>query len=331
MKPEEVKIVFLGTPEFALGPLRVLLDAKYGVLEVITAPDKPQGRKHLLTPSQVKIGAKKLGLKVYQPANKAELAAIMKEIQPDLAVVAAFGMIFTKEVLAIPRYGTLNIHASLLPRWRGPSPIQYTILNGDKETGVTIMLINEKMDEGPIIENSKFKIQNSKLTFQDLSEELSKLGAKLLIETLPKWLSGEIKPREQDHSKATYSKIIKKEGGKIDWSKSAEYIERMTRAFWPWPSAYAELRIRNKELGILKVIKAGVVTENQHKIGEVFLTQDKKLAVKCGEGSLILETIQPEGKKSMTGEEFLRGHREIIGSVLEWDLTQAGEKTRFSL
>lgn len=326
--PSKIKVVFFGTPEFAVRPLEAIFRAKYAISGVITAPDSPVGRKQVLTPPAAKIAAQKLGLPVYQPETKAELADILKILRPDLCVVAAFGMILSKEVLDIPKYGFLNIHASLLPRWRGPSPIQAAILNGDEKTGVTIMLINEKMDEGPILAVREFPIfvpsghlpkgdnfQFPRITAGELSKELSKLGAELLVETLPKWLDGEIKPRKQNDAEATYCKIIKKENGKIDWSKSAEYIERMTRAYWPWPTAYTKLRIKNKELRILKIIKAEASKENGHKIGEVFLNKDKKLTVKCGEGSLILEVIQPESKKPMSGEEFLRGHREIIGSV----------------
>lgn len=316
MKGQNSKIVFLGTPGFAVAPLEAIFKAKYAILGVITAPDKPIGRKQILTPPAVKIAAQKLGLLVYQPETKAELADILKTLQPDLCVVAAFGMIFSKEALEIPKFGFINIHASLLPRWRGPSPIQAAILNGDEKTGVTIMLINEKMDEGKILATRHVPLATRKITTEELSKELSKLGAELLIETLPKYLNGEIKPRKQNDVGATYCKIIKKQDGLIDWHKPAEYIERQIRAYYPWPTAYAELRIKNEELRILKIIKAEVSEENKHKIGEIFLNQNKKLAVKCGKGSLILETVQPEGKKPMSGEEFLRGHQEIIGSIL---------------
>lgn len=314
--PSKIKTVFLGTPEFAVAPLEAVFRAKYAISGVITGPDSPVGRKQILTPPAVKIAAQKLNLPVFQPKNKAELLGFLKDLRPELAVVAAFGMILPKEALEIPKYGTLNIHASLLPRWRGPSPIQAAILNGDAETGVTLMLVNEKMDEGAILTKSKIQISNSKTTTEELSKKLSGLGAELIIETLPKYLNGEIKPQEQDHSKAAYCKIIKKEDGLIDWNNSAEYIERMTRAFWPWPTAYAELRIKNEELRILKIVKTDIGKENNHQIGEIFIVQNKKPAVKCGEDSLILEIVQPEGKKPMSGEEFLRGHQDAIGSVL---------------
>ncbi|MDP1629031.1 MAG: methionyl-tRNA formyltransferase [bacterium] len=335
MKNQQIKILFLGTPEFAVPLLEALIKAKYSILGVITGLDKPVGRKQILTPPSVKIAAEKHDLPVYQPQNKTELLEIMRKLHPDLAVVAAFGMIFSKEILEIPKYGFLNVHASLLPRWRGPSPIQAAILNGDAETGVTLMLINEKMDEGPTLANAELRIKNSELAAGELSKKLSDLGAELLIEILPKWLTGEIKSQEQDHSKATYCKIIKKEDGEIDWNKSAEYIERMTRAFWLWPSAYTFFKITNhksqitnqiqnsKPKTILKIIKAEIAKENNHQIGEVFLSSNQKPAVRCGEGSLILELVQPEGKKPMTGEKFLKGHQKIIGLILG-DL-----KTRF--
>jgi len=314
-EPLKTKVVFLGTPEFAAAPLTAIFRAKYAILGVVTVPDRPVGRKRVLTPPAAKITAQKLGLAVYQPGNKAELKAILDDLRPDLCVVAAFGMILPKDVLDIPRYGFLNIHASLLPRWRGASPIQAAILAGDEKTGVTIMLINEKMDEGPILAKSEIRISNSE-TAEELSKKLSELGADLLIKTLPKYLKDEIRPQEQDHSKATYCRIIKKEDGLIDWSKPAGHIEIMTRAYWPWPTAYAKFKIQNSKSKILKIIKARVIKQNGYKIGEVFLVENKKPAVRCGEDSLVLETVQPEGKKPMSGEEFLRGHREIIGSTL---------------
>src|SRR3989344_7528321 len=220
------KIVFMGTPEFGIKPLGRLVDAVYQIIGVITAPDKPAGRKQILTPPPVKVLAEKHGLPVYQPKDKDELFEILKKLRPDIAVVAAFGMIFTKEMLTIPKYGFLNIHASLLPRWRGASPIQSVILSGEEKTGATIMLINEKMDQGPILKISNLKSlpadathqalqagQISNVTYKKLENELSELGGKLLIKTIPKWIKGEINPREQDHGKATYCKKITKEDG----------------------------------------------------------------------------------------------------------------------
>ncbi len=212
----------------------------------------------------------------------------IRKTNPDLVIVASYGKIIPKEILEIPRYGCLNVHGSLLPKYRGPSPIQTAILNGDKETGVTIILMDEKIDHGPIISNSKFQIPNSKITYQELSQKLAQLGAKLLIQTIPKWIKGEIKPRSQDESKASCTKILKREDGKIDWSKPAQKIERQIRAFNPWPGAFTFIKHKGKVLRV-KILKADISKEDK----------------------LIIKKIQPEGKKPMSFEEFKRGYHDF--------------------
>jgi methionyl-tRNA formyltransferase len=326
-----MNIVFWGTPEFAAIILDILIKNNYLPVAVVTAPDKPVGRKKILTPPPVKVLAQKHNLFILQPEKLKENFNFKSEIlnlKPDLFIVAAYGLILPKEILDIPKYGSLNIHPSLLPKYRGASPIQATILNGDKITGVTIILMDEKMDHGPILARRKLEIQNSKITYPELTEKLAKLGAELLIETLPKWIKGGIKPISQDDSKATYTKIIKKEDGKINWQKSAEEIERMIRAYSPWPGTYTYLKfqIPNTKSQIisnfqkpkmLKIIKAEVLKINHQKEpGTVFLTENKKLAVTCGQDALILEDIQLEGKRKMTAQEFKNGHPEIIGAQL---------------
>jgi len=211
----------------------------------------------------------------------------LKELKPDLVIVASYGKIIPKEILEIPKYGSLNIHPSLLPKYRGPSPIQTAILNGDKETGVTIILMDEKIDHGEIISNSKFLISNKKTTYQELNKKLAELGVKLLIKTIPKWINKEIKTKPQDHSKATYTKILKREDGKIDWSKPGREIERQIRAFNPWPGTFTFIKHKNKTLRI-KVLEANI--------------KDNKL---------IIKKLQPEGKKAMSFEEFKRGYHEF--------------------
>ncbi|MGC9048813.1 MAG: methionyl-tRNA formyltransferase [Patescibacteria group bacterium] len=324
----DLNIIFFGTPEFAAIILDSLIKNNSKPVTVITAPDKPVGRhayqqagKQILTPPPVKVLSQKHNIPILQPENLKENLNLKSEIlnlKPDLFIVAAYGLILPQELLAIPKYGSLNIHPSLLPKYRGPSPIQATILNGDTETGVTIILMDEKMDHGPILAKCKKQITN-KITTEELTKELADLGAKLLIETLPKWINGEIKPIPQDHSKATFTKIIKKEDGQINWSNSAQEIERMVRAYWPWPSAYTRIqttkpKIQNK---ILKIIKADVLKiEHQKQPGMVFLTENKKLLVACRENALILEEVQLEGKRQMTVQEFLNGYPEIVGSYL---------------
>jgi len=279
MENNKIKIVFIGTSEFGAVILNRLVKNNYKPVLVITQPDKPAGRKQTLTPSPVKKEAKLLEVGY-------DLEEI-KKIKPDLIITAAYGKIIPKEILEIPKYGALNVHPSLLPKYRGPSPIQTAILNGDKETGLTIMLMDQKIDHGPIIAQNKYKIGEN-ITYQELEKILADQGAKLLIETLPKWIKREIKAKEQNHSKASYTKIIKKEDGKIDWNKPAQEIERKIRAFDPWPGAFTFIKKKDKKIRV--------------KILEAELSKDNKL---------IIKKLQPEAKKPMSFEEFKKGYHEF--------------------
>jgi len=341
MEQQNLKIIFWGTPEFAAIILNSLINSHYKPVDVVAAPDKPIGRKQIITPPPTKEIAIKNHILVLQPEkikNNLNFFQQVKEFAPDLFIVAAYGLIIPKKILDLAKLGALNVHPSLLPKYRGAAPIQSAILNGDSETGVTIMLMDEQMDHGEIIANCKFKIENLKITTEELTKKTANLGAELLIETVPKWLAGEIKPIPQNESKATFTKIIKKEDGHINWSNTPEYIERQIRAFNVWPGTYTlindQLSITNYQINskfqkpkILKIIKASVLkTESKGEPGTVFLTPDKNLAVACGparrslgeEGkdALILEKVQLEGKRSMIAREFLNGHPEIIDSVL---------------
>ncbi|MEK7197965.1 MAG: methionyl-tRNA formyltransferase [Patescibacteria group bacterium] len=288
-----MKFVFFGTPEFATIVLDKLVKSGY----------KPQA--------------------VFRnPKESIEiLVSRLKNLKPDLAIIAAYGKILPKEVLEIPKHGFINIHGSILPKYRGPSPIQYAILNGDKETGVTIMKIDEKMDHGPILGKSKIRISKSE-TYESLSKKLAELGAELLIKILPNYISGKIKLVPQNHSKATYTKIIKKEDGKIDWKKSADEIERMTRGYYPWPSAWTTwnskfLKILNTDvLPDINFTKSAIADFSEQLVGRVFLYNDN-IAVKCGTNYLIIKKLQLEGGKILTAKEFINGHRDFIGSVLK--------------
>ena len=248
MENNKVKIVFLGTGEFGTTILQGLVK------------------------------------NTYKPFLVHDLKKV-KKLKPDLIIIASYGKIIPKKVLEIPKYGCLNIHPSLLPKYRGPSPIQTTILNGNKETGVTIMLIDEKIDHGPILAQQKWEIPNSRITYPELSQKLAQLGVKLLIQTIPKWIKGEIKTKPQDESKATYTKILKREDGKINWSKPDQEIEKQIRAFNPWPGTFTFIKHKSKALRI-KVLEAEISKENK----------------------LIIKKLQPEGKKPMTLEEFKRGY-----------------------
>jgi methionyl-tRNA formyltransferase len=254
---QEPKIVFMGTPEFGAIILEGLINGGHKPILVVTASDKPVGRKQILTPPPVKVVGKKYQILVEQPKKIENCKLKIENLKPDLIVVAAYNQILPKNILEIPKYGCLNVHPSLLPKYRGPSPIQDTILNGDKKTGVTIILMDEEADHGPILANSKLQITNSKITYRELLKELANLGANLLIETIPKWIKGKIKPKPQDEKKATYTKILTKEDGKINWRESAENIERKIRAFNVWPGTFTFWK-KNGKLLRIKILKGRV-------------------------------------------------------------------------
>lgn len=306
----EIRTILIGTARFAAEIFKKtypVLKDRFNIISIITAPDKLVGRKQVLSPSPVKKWALRANLRVLEPIKIADSSFIneIKGLNPDLIILCAYSQFIPKEILEIPKYGSLNIHPSLLPKYRGASPIQTAILNNDTETGVTLMLMDEKMDHGSIISNSK--IQISKPTYEELEDELIDVAIDLLICTLFDYVHGKIKPRPQDHSKATFCKLIKKQHGKIGWSKSAKQIEAQIRAFNKWPTAYTN---------DLKILKAEILNENRNKKpGKVF-TENKELMIQTGNGILILKQVQPQGKKPMPGKDFLNGHPEIIGTNL---------------
>ncbi len=310
-----MKIIFIGTPEFGAIILEGLIKANFGPVLVITAPDKPVGRKQILTPPLVKVIAQKYNIPIAQPEKIGNFKLEIGNLQPDLIIVAAYSQILPKKILEFPKYGCLNVHPSLLPKYRGASPIQYAILNGDTETGVTIMFMDEKMDHGEVISNIKYQI-SKRITYPELLKELAELGVKLLIETIPKWIKGGIKPKPQDESKATFTKILKKEDGKVDWKKSAEEIERQIRAFTPWPGTFALFGGKS-----FKILKAEVLKQTKNgpfgEPGKTFLAPDDKIAVQTGKDFLIIEELQLEGKRKMTTSEFLKGHQNFVGVILK--------------
>jgi len=308
MKKQTIKIIFWGTPYFSARILEALIKAGFPPILTITAPDKPKGRGLEKQASEAKRMAIKHGLNVVQPQKLKEISLLgqIKVSEPDLFIVASYGKIIPKEILQIPKLGCLNIHPSLLPCYRGASPIQATILNGEKETGVTIMLMDEEMDHGPILASVKFPITNFKITFKELEGELIEKSSQLLIETLSKWMAGKIQPREQNHSQATLCKIIKKEDAQINFNEPAAVIERKIRAFNPWPGAYFEIKGKK-----FKILEADVLADeviNGKNPGDIFCL-NKKLAVQCGQGVLIIEKIQPESKNSIDGYAFWCGYQ----------------------
>lgn len=307
------KIVFWGTSYFGAQMLQSLITANFLPILVVTYPDSIKGRGLQKSPSEVKKMAKKWGLEVAEPAKLRQNKEFLEQLRlldPDLFIIASYGKIIPPDYLKIPQKGTINVHPSLLPRWRGPSPIQAAILNGDKKTGVTIMVVDEEMDHGAIIKQKKLNIQISKLGFKELEEKLIEASSQLLIETLPLWLNNKIEPLSQNDKKATYSKIIKKEDGLTDFNEPAEMIERKIRAFEVWPNVYFQ---RNGK--IYKILEADIFKDKKFlqdkKIGEFFCLR-KQLIVKCAKNGLLIKKIQSENKKPLDGYSFWCGYQNKI-------------------
>ncbi|AGK53029.1 methionyl-tRNA formyltransferase [Bacillus sp. 1NLA3E] len=309
------KIVFMGTPDFSVPVLRSLVEGGYDVIAVVTQPDKPVGRKKVMTPPPVKVEAINQGIPVFQPEKirrMEELEPILA-LKPDLVVTAAFGQILPNELLEAPKYGCINVHASLLPELRGGAPIHYSILQGKKKTGITIMYMAEKLDAGDILTQAEVQITEED-NVGTLFEKLSDAGSKLLLETLPKLLSGEITPIPQDEEKATFAPNIKREQEKIDWSKSGEEIFNHIRGLNPWPVAYT---IWNSlPLKVWQAVKFQVT--KQEAPGTVIEIQKDGIIVATGNQTAIKITeLQPSGKKRMLAEQFLLGAGSIsVGDVI---------------
>jgi len=309
-----LRLVFMGSPQFAVPPLERLLASKYQVAAVYTQPDRPAGRGRGLVSSPVKQAAQARGLTVVQPASlkAAGVVAQLKGFKPDAIVVAAFGQILPEPVLALPRLGCLNIHPSLLPRFRGASPVASTILAGDDFSGVSIMVMDEGLDTGPVLARAQVPILDRDTT-GSLTEKLSRLGAQLLGEVLAGWSRGERTPRPQDESKVTYCGPIAKGEGEIDWRRPAIDIWRRVRAFNPWPGCYT--RWWGKTLKIIEVAPLG--GERTAGVGRVVALDSKAgFGVGTGDGILAIARVQMEGKKAMSADEFLRGQRGLLGAVL---------------
>lgn len=298
-----IRVVFMGSPDFALTSLR-LLAQHYQVVGVVTQPDRASGRGRELKAPPVKILAQELNIPVRQPQKLRDPEAMqqLRAWNPDLIVVAAFGQILKKDVLEMPRYGCINIHASLLPRWRGAAPINAAVLAGDEETGVTIMKMDVGLDTGPMLAMKKIRITPDD-TAGSLFEALSTLGADLLIETLPAYMDGKLSPQPQPEEGATYAPMLKKEDGRLDFNHSAIELERRIRAMSPWPGAWFEW-----DGNLLKVGRGVVGQANGLGIGSRSIVEGRP-AVRCADGVLILEEVQPPGKKMMPGKAFLSGTR----------------------
>jgi methionyl-tRNA formyltransferase len=309
-----MRIIFLGSPAIAVIPLEALVRAGYQIVAVVTQPDRPAGRRNMLTPPPVKLAAERLGLPVFQPQTLRELAAVahIAALQPDLGVVAAYGEILRKNVLELPPLGYLNIHPSLLPRYRGPAPVTGAILAGDPETGVSVMRLDSGMDSGPILAQQAVPLPPDARA-GNFTMAMFELGSQLLLDVLPAYIHGTLIPQPQDHSRATFTAMLRKQDGQVDWRMPAVQIERMVRAYDPWPGTYTFWKGQQ-----LKLLDVGVRPDlpPTHPIGTLWSEAGQPL-VTTGTDVLELRQVQPAGKRPMTGAVWLNGQRNAIGQQFD--------------
>lgn len=323
-----VRVVFMGTPDFAVPSLRALVQnaapgrawhAGLDVVGVVTRPDKPAGRGRQVVPSPVKRFAEEHGIPVAQPRSlrQPEAQEQLAALAPDVIVVAAYGQILPPAVLSLPRFGNLNVHASLLPRHRGAAPIAGALLAGDEQTGVSIMLMDEGLDTGPVLAQAAAVIAPDENAGQ-LFERLAELGAQTLVNTLPLWLAGGLTPQPQDERAATLTRPLTKEQGRLDWTQPAEQLARQVRALTPWPGAYTTWE--GKQLKVLAAHPVPLAKEGATPPGRTFVSSDEngaeRLCVATGQGALALDVIQLEGRRALPAADVLRGHPALAGVLL---------------
>ncbi len=314
----KIRVVFMGTPGFAETVLSGLIEKEYNIIAIFAQPDRPAGRKQELAVPPVKTLALSKGIPVEQP-DRLDAAAIarVKELKPDIIIVAAYGKILPKEILDIPGFGCVNVHASLLPRWRGASPAQNALIEGDAETGVSIMLMDQGMDTGAILSQQSIAIAQED-TSETLLGKLGTLGSTLLLETLPLWIRKKIEPKEQDASLATACQLIEREDGRIFWNESAESIWNRYRGLTPWPGVFSFWKRPGEEFMRIKLSRISLQKTDpatERKLGEVF-EAGEHIAVRAGTGLILLEELQPSGKEPMSARDFANGHPDFVGSVL---------------
>ena len=306
-----MKVVFMGTPDFAVGALEAIIKAGHEVTGVVTQPDKPKGRGKELQISPVKACALEHGIEVFQPEKIKAPDAVSKlrRFEADIFVVAAFGQILSKEILEMPKFGCVNIHASLLPKYRGAAPIQWAVIDGEEESGVTIMQMNEGLDTGDILMQEKVKL-SPKETGASLFDKLAECGASLIVGALPKIEKGELKPEKQDDDKSSYAKMLKKDFGKLDFSQEAVVLERKIRGLNSWPSAYTYYKGKT-----LKIWDADVDTDvdTDAACGFVCAVSKDSFSIMTKKGCLVIKEVQLEGKKRMKASAFLLGYPIEIG------------------
>lgn len=306
-----MKIIFMGTPDFAAASLEALIASRHEIQAVVTQPDKPKGRKGELTPSPVKVIAKREGIKVYQPlkVRDEEFVKTLRAYNPDVMVVVAFGQIIPLSILKMPKYGCVNIHGSLLPKYRGAAPIQWAVLDGEKETGITTILMDEGIDTGDILLKKTIQIDADE-TSGSLFDKLMALGAKTILETLDELEKGNLTPTKQGESPTAYAKMLTKAMGLIDFTKSAKELDCFVRGMDPWPSAYTLLAGKTLKLWKVRVV------EGDGKAGSVIGIDKESFTIACGEGAIEVLEVQLEGKKRMSAGDFLKGSTLNIGQEL---------------
>lgn len=317
MTSKECRIVFMGTPDFAVYSLKALIEQGYNVVGVVSQPDRPKGRKRVLTPPPVKVEAENHGLPVLQPEKlrKPEAVSELLALQPELIVTAAYGQILPKAVLEAPRFGCINVHGSLLPKYRGGAPVHYAVMNGEAVTGVTIMYMAEGLDTGDMISKVEVPILEEDTT-GTMFDKLAVAGASLLVETIPQLLQGKLQAVPQDHEAATYARNISREDERIDWSRSSREIFNHIRGLHPWPTAFTLW-----EGNVFKVWAAEPPSADDYKAGSeapgtVLEVADSGIRVRTGDGSIRLTVIQPFGKKAMPVSEFARSGKMWAGMLL---------------
>ena len=307
-----MRIVFMGTPDYAVKTLEKIIEAGHEVCAVFAQPDKPVGRKHILTAPPVKVCALEHNIPVFQPQTlrNEETVELIKGFQPDVIVVVAYGKILKENVLTIPKYGCVNGHASLLPKYRGSAPIQWSIIKGEKITGITTMLMDKGIDTGDILEQIEVKIGEAE-TAEQLFERLSDISADLMVSTLAKLEKGEITPQKQNEAEATYAPIIKKEMALLDFNKTARELVCAVRGYYSWPCAYFFLN--GKRMKVISAIE-GIKTDKE--IGTIF-TENGRLFISCKDKSVEITEIQPEGSKPMLSKQFLNGNQSLDGCMVD--------------
>lgn len=305
-----MRIVFMGSPEFSIPSLEALIGV-YPIVGVVTQPDRRAGRGRKIRQSAIKVWSSDHGLPIMQPRRIKNPEAIeqLKDWKPDLIVVAAFGQILPEEVLELPEWGCLNVHASLLPRWRGAAPVQASILHGDTETGITIMKMDAGLDTGPVLAQSTIHIDPQE-TGGQLTNRLAEIGSNLLLETIPSYLEGTTTPIEQDHTEATYAPMLKKADGALNFSRTAEELARQVRAFEPWPGSF--FRWNGKRI----VVRKAHTSPDTDGIPGLVTQIEELPAVTTSQDLLVLDILQPAGKKAITGDAFMRGARGFLGAEL---------------